>query len=183
MFSPISLFIQASYNSLALKLAKAIAKRRLWTPQDTQLILQELENFNLFNIENEDSVHEKWQRIFQKLEKFAEEAHQAAMIPVLKNIQNIPRQQAQKQATIQKKRNMLLELGHLEPIPELSGFEGGPNWRKHIEYLRKMNRGEPINLEEFQQHLNYPLYNYPRAKTYMYPSRKNKTRRRKNTNH
>lgn len=178
MFSPISLFIVGSYNTLAKKVAKAIAKRRVWTPVDTKLTMDELDAFNLFNVENEESVTDKWKRFFQTLETSAEKEHQKAIAPVLKNIQNIPRQQAQKEETIGKKQELLLEFGHLEPIPELSGFEGGPNWRKHIEYLRKMNRHEAVNMEEFQKHLNYPLYNYSRAQKYLYPSRKNKTRRR-----
>ena len=178
MYSPISLFIQTEYNALAKKLAKEIAKRRGWTEADTRLVLDEIETFQFY----EEGAYEKWQHFFEELETVAEREHRAAMAPVLKNIENIPRQQAQKEETIGKKRQLLMEFGHLQPIPELSGFEGGPNWRKHMDYLRKLNQGEAVNMEEFQKHLNYPLYNYSRAQTYLYPSQTKKTRRRKNKN-
>ena len=86
----------------------------------------------------------------------------------LENIKAYPQYQKEKQETIAKKRELLTELGWHPPINGLSEWkEGGPNARKHIEFLRKMNKGEmKINDPEFQAWMNRPSYNYARVKQY-----------------
>ncbi len=168
-YSALCLFMAKGFDSCVEALVKKMIANDDWDEYTIDNFIEELENLARemvisVSITNRDI--QGWRTKLETMERRLK--HPDRMENVLRNIEAYPEQQKQKEETIAKKKALLTELGWHPSIPELSEWkEGGPNARKHIEFLRKINKGEmKINDPEFQAWVNRPSYNYARVKQY-----------------
>jgi hypothetical protein len=168
-YSALCLFMAKGFDSCVELLVKSIFNDGDWDEVSLNHYIEELKSLSremVVTLNISDRFIERWRKKLERMEKELQVSEQ--MKNVFRNIEAYPEQQKQKEEMIGKKKAVLTEIGWHRPIPELSEWkEGGPNWRKHVEFLRKMNKKQiNRNDPEFQAWLNRPSYNYSRVKKY-----------------